>query len=237
VTRQEAQRVLDACPDAQWRLLFALSRYGGLRCPSEHLALRWGDVDWERNRMTIHSPKTEHHPSGEQRIVPIFPELRPYLEEVWEQAEPGTEYVITRYRDSNVNLRTQLQRIIRKAGLKPWPKLFQNLRSSRQTELVQQFPEHVACAWIGNTRPVAVRHYLQVTEDHYRQASEQPTEPVKRALQNPVQYAHVSDGTAKEAPSGNPGFSEGYEGLRMCTSVPVAEVGLEPTPPLREPGF
>jgi hypothetical protein len=40
VTREEAQKVLDACPDAQWRLLFALSRFGGLRCPSEHLGLR-----------------------------------------------------------------------------------------------------------------------------------------------------------------------------------------------------
>src|SRR5262249_17406885 len=34
VTREVAQRVLDACPDAEWRLLFALSRFGGLRCPS-----------------------------------------------------------------------------------------------------------------------------------------------------------------------------------------------------------
>jgi integrase len=50
VTRDAAAKVLDACPDAQWRLLFALSRYGGLRCPSEHLALKWSDVDWEKNR-------------------------------------------------------------------------------------------------------------------------------------------------------------------------------------------
>ena len=39
VTREVASKVLDACPDNQWKLLFALSRYGGLRCPSEHLGL------------------------------------------------------------------------------------------------------------------------------------------------------------------------------------------------------
>jgi hypothetical protein len=31
VTHADAQKVLSACPDGQWRLLFALCRYGGLR--------------------------------------------------------------------------------------------------------------------------------------------------------------------------------------------------------------
>src|SRR4051794_37407453 len=39
VTHEEAAKVLAACPNSQWKLLFALSRYGGLRCPREHLAL------------------------------------------------------------------------------------------------------------------------------------------------------------------------------------------------------
>ena len=47
VTQDEAENVLDACPDAQWRLIFALCRYGGLRCPSETLTLRWSDIHWE----------------------------------------------------------------------------------------------------------------------------------------------------------------------------------------------
>ena len=121
VTQEVAEKVLEACPDAQWRLLFALSRFGGLRCPSEHLGLRLDDVDWARDRITVHSPKTEHHEGKESRQIPIFPELRPYLNEVWDQAPPGTEYLITRYRSGNANLRTQLERIIRKAGLEPIP--------------------------------------------------------------------------------------------------------------------
>lgn len=145
VTRDMAQKVLDACPDTQWRLLFALSRYGGLRCPSEHLALRWGDVDWEHSRIRIRSSKTEHHEGGDCRIIPLFPELRPYLQQAFDEAEPGTEYVITRYRDVNANLRTQLERIINRAGLKTWPKLFHNLRSTRQTELAERYPIHVVC--------------------------------------------------------------------------------------------
>ncbi len=56
VRAEDSQKVLAACPDAEWRLLFALSRYGGLRCPSEHLLLKWADVDWERNTVLVSSP-------------------------------------------------------------------------------------------------------------------------------------------------------------------------------------
>jgi hypothetical protein len=103
--------------------------------------------------------------------VPIFPELRPFIEECWEAAQPGQEYLITRYRDTNANLRTQLLKIIKRAGLSPWPKLFQNLRATRQTELEETFPSHVVCAWIGNSQQVAAKHYLQVTEEHFRTAA------------------------------------------------------------------
>jgi integrase len=178
VTREEAQAVLDACPDAQWRLLFALSRFGGLRCPSEHLGLRWADVDWARDRITIHSPKTEHQGKG-SRQIPIFPELRPYLEDAF---DPESEHVITRYREGNVNLRTQLLRIIAKASLKPWPKLFQNLRSTRETELAKDHPLHVVCAWIGNTQAVAAKHYLQVTDADYQKAAGRAPEALQNAL-------------------------------------------------------
>lgn len=112
VTRDEAERVIDACPDAQWRLIFALSRVAGLRCPSEHMNLRWEDVNWERNRITVRSPKTEHHPDHGIREISIFSELKLYLEDVFELAESGDEFVITRYHKKNANLRTQLLRIL-----------------------------------------------------------------------------------------------------------------------------
>ncbi len=174
VSSDEAEQVIQACPDAEWRLIFALSRFGGLRCPSEHLALRWSDVNWEHGRILVTSPKTEHLPGGESRLVPMFPELRPHLEEAFEQAEPGSEFVINRYRDADKNLRTQLHRIIRRAGLKPWPKVFQNLRSTRETELAEQHPLQAVCQWIGNSQVVAQKHYLQVTSEHFERAASVP---------------------------------------------------------------
>jgi integrase len=111
ISREDAAKALEACPSAEWRLLFALSRFGGLRCPSEHLALRWADVDWEKSRLLVDSPKT-----GE-RWIPLFPELKPHLEAAFDAAEPGTVWVINGYREQTQNLRTQFLRILRRAGL------------------------------------------------------------------------------------------------------------------------
>lgn len=209
VTRAEAAKVIDACPDAEWRLLFALSRFGGLRCPSEHLSLKWGDVDWERGRINVRSPKTERHEGKASRIVPLFPELLKHLQDVFDEAEPGTEYVISRYRQTNVNLRTQLERIIVRAGLKPWPKLFQNLRSTRETELAEEYPMHVVCAWIGNSEAIAAKHYLQLTDEHFQRA----LKPSPGALQKALQHL-PEQGRTQEMPSGDAG-----EISRECTPV------------------
>jgi len=179
IEQADIRRVLDVCPDAEWRLIVALARFGGLRVPSELERLRWADVLWDRNRFIVRASKTEHHADGGMRQVPIFPELLPYLRESFELAEPGAEYVIPTRRRS-ANLRTQLLRLVERAGLTPWPKLFQNLRASRETELLAWFPIHVVTAWLGNSPQVALNHYATVRESDYDKA-------VQKAVHNPVQ--------------------------------------------------
>ena len=161
ITREQTERLLDKCPNSHWRSIVALARYGGLRCPSEVLSLRLDDIDWERNRILVHAPKTEHHPGRETRLIPLFPELRAILAEALEIAGDGAVYVVDeRMRLSslcdagwrNTNLRTTFLKIIARAGLTAWPRPFHNLRSSRQTELEQQFPSYVVCEWLGNSR-------------------------------------------------------------------------------------
>jgi integrase len=195
VTRDMAAKVLAKCPDVQWRLLFGLSRYGGLRCPSEHLALRWRDIDWEGDRILISSPKTEHHKGKGCRFIPLFPELRKDLMDALEAVEPGegSEWVITKCRDSSTNLRTGLERIIKLAGVDVWPKLFQNLRSTRQTELAEKFPIHVVCAWLGNSQAIAKKHYLQVTDAHFSEAAAETIAGKPDASQKPSQSVAQSE--------------------------------------------
>ena len=85
-----------------------------------------------------------------------------------------------------------------------WPKLFQNMRASRATELVKDFPEHVVTAWMGHSKRIAQKHYLQVTEEDYKQASSNPT-------QNPTQQITVSPRRGSQpilsAHENNPSFT------------------------------
>ena len=119
VTRAEADKILDACPNAEWRAIFSLCPYGGLRCPSEVLDIRWEDIAWNQNRIILRSRKTAHHEGNERRVIPNFPDLIQPLGEADELAPEGAIHVVTQYRCQNSNLRTQFKRIVKRAGLVP----------------------------------------------------------------------------------------------------------------------
>jgi len=127
---------------------------------------------------------------------------------------------------------TRLLDIIWSAGLKEWPKLFQNLRSTRQTELSETFPSHVVCKWMGNSKPVADRHYLQTTEAHFAR-----TILGDQAAQKAAQQGAESAGKELQAEWKNPNFSAECDPLRYYTSIQVAEAGLEPARPIMGTGF
>ena len=202
VSQDIISSVLEHCPDAEWRCLIALSRFGGLRVPSEALSLRWSDIDWNRNIIHVPCPKLEHLEEHAVREVPLFGELLPYLLECSEAADDGAEFVISRHRPpalksgagwANANLRTRFEKIIRKAGQEPWPRLWHNLRASRQTELADEFPSHVVCAWLGNSESVAREHYLKVTPEHIQRAIK--CNPLSRVMPQVMPHREAKDST------------------------------------------
>ena len=167
VPAQTIESAIAMAPDAQWRLIIALSRYAGLRCPSETLRLSWADVDFVGNTLTIYCTKTAKQ-GNSKRIVPILPELRTRLEDAF---DPENERCISRYCTTNLNLRKMFLEILTKAKIDPWPRLFHNLRGSLQTDLQDKFPAHVVNAWLGNSERVAQKHYLKVTQEHIATAA------------------------------------------------------------------
>ena len=169
ITPEMAAKVLDACPSLEWKLIFAMARYGGIRMPSELVKLRWQDILWSENKIFIHSPKTAHQHKP-HRIIPLFPELKPLLEQAFDAAPEGSINVIQHCKGTK-NYRKGLKEIILKAGLLPWPKLFNNLRSSRETELAKTYSLQATTAWMGNTPEIAIKNYLQVTQQEWENAA------------------------------------------------------------------
>jgi hypothetical protein len=71
----------------------------------------------------------------------------------------------------NANLRSEMTRLLRRAGVSGWPRLFHSMRASRQTELQREFPIHVVCSWLGNSPRIAQQSYLLFTEDDFAKAA------------------------------------------------------------------
>ena len=51
----------------------------------------------------------------------------------------------------------RFERLVKRAGLQPWPRLFHAMRASCETELAKEYPIHVVTSWLGNTPRIASR--------------------------------------------------------------------------------
>jgi integrase len=218
------ERVITQCPNGLWKLLVALARFGGLRVPSEAFSLTWGDVDWERGRLSVPSPKTEHL-GKPHRVIPLFPLLRPHLEAAFEQAPEGSVFVFPdtwRSRAAGndgwagANMRTMLAKIVRRAGVEPWPRLWHSLRASCESDLAQSFPLATVTKWLGNTPSVALRHYVDPTELAFDRALKwHPKSGAKNdapEAQNEAQTTDASNGNESQNQS---------EVRENCESTPL----------------
>lgn len=244
VSREDTLRLLRFC-DPTWKMIVALSRFGALRAPSEVCSLEWSAIDWEAGEMIVRSPKTEHHPNGERRIVPIFPELRPYLDEAQALAPDGAVLVVDpKYRRKangpngwgGVNLQTHLDRLVVRAGLKPWPKPFVNMRASRATELACEYGLKDAAQWCGHSVEIAARHYQRATEANHARATGKlgafRVQSMHPDCTQEVSQAHAKNSEASPESSEVEAVPDDTridgKGRQSSLKLPVGREGLEP---------
>ena len=159
--------VIDHLPadKLEWKLLFAFGRYVGCRMPSEIRKLTWDDVNWETNTILLHSPKTacKGKPS---RLVPIFPEIADLLLTQAETVPPGTIHVFPTLRN-HTNTAVTARKFVVAAGHKDWPRFWNSMRASRETDLMDAVGLRRACAWIGNSPEIAIKHYALMRKTDY----------------------------------------------------------------------
>ncbi len=172
------KQAMEYAPNVWWRLLLALARFAGLRIPSEAFRLTWEGVNWEKGRLIVPCQKTAGQ-GKPFRVVPLFPALKPYLEAAWEATKEGEVFVFPadfRKRAegprgwNGCNLRQGLLRILRRAGIEPWPRLWHSLRASCESDLAAAFPLATVAKWLGNTPSIALRHYVDPTDQMFELA-------------------------------------------------------------------
>lgn len=143
--------------------------------PSTNRRLRTCLASLTRRQLLKQFTFLDHLPAEVQLIA----ELRPYLKKAFELVKSDQTHVVGRdYLTKaggfsgwrNCNLRTTFEKLVRRAGLRPWPRLFHNLRSSRETELLEKFPVHVVALWMAHDAKVSLKHYAQTTEEYFNWA-------------------------------------------------------------------
>ena len=151
----DAMRLLKACASREERLLVSLSRFAGLRIPSEIQELRWSDFEEDLRVVKIYAPKT-----GRFRTVPVMSALYEVLKEE-SIPQDRSEFVFPRLR-RYPSLSTAMRRIIRRSGVKDYPRALHNLRGSCITDWVSLHKSIAEVAgWAGHSVQVMTRHYLR----------------------------------------------------------------------------
>lgn len=219
--------MIDFSSNLKWKLRWALARYAGLRIPSESNRLTPADVDWERGRLTVRSPKTEHHEGHESRTVPIEPKLMELLIARYNEMEEGETYLTDI--SGQGNMTRWVEKITAAAGVELWPRLWQTLRSSREKHWAMTYPQYVVSYWMGHSIEMSGKHYANAVPDEIY-------ERVSGAAQNPAQQPALDAANDRTAQGATPretqeiahsgkGVARGYwrrrESNRRATLQPV----------------
>jgi len=173
VLRQRRRRLTDRLASLPgWRVMFALCRLGGLR-RGEALMLPWSGkavdrdeqehwvgVDWNKKRIHLVAVKTKMF-----RVIPIRPRLLEILVDAFNEAEEGAKTVTAL---TPHNMTRQAQAIVKAAGLTPWPKIYQAMRSSCENDLKQQgVAEATYAVWMGHSIAVSRQSYTAPLESEF----------------------------------------------------------------------
>ncbi len=130
------------------------------------------------------------------------------------------------------NITNTKRRTIKKAVLEIWPKLWQNLRASRETELLRRFDIKDVCNWLGNTPAVALMHDPRAGNDALRKATLAVSPTVAGDLNTPESTGLAGierKSTRRKDQQKTPILRKASHKRAIARGREVLPVGLEPT--------
>lgn len=170
VTLEEFGKILDACDEDRWRLIFMLARLAGLR-RNEIGRVEWSWIDWQARRLTIMARDDGVTTTKKAlRSLPLVPKLYEVLLAVRQKNGLIVEYW------TNENVERTARRVIARAGVKDWAKPLQTLRANCETDWLSQYPVFDVCDWMGHDPSVSRKHYHQTRTDVWDRVTGQEKE-------------------------------------------------------------
>ena len=186
LTVEELMRLTGSL-DGEWRTLFALGIYTGLRL-GDAVNLEWGAVDLARGFVQVTPHKTAKH--GTIVRVPLFPALRAILAEAPARKRHGPILpgLAEEYREHEKRVNYRIRSIFEAAGIETQgetdrrnPKTktarkavevgFHSLRHTFVSLCANAgVPLHIVQAIVGHTNAAMTSHYFHVSDDALRGA-------------------------------------------------------------------
>ena len=162
VSLDDLAKIIAACPNHGWQMLFALCRLAGLR-RGEAMRLRWCDMDPFPKMLRVLPESGEEGTKQKARLVPVQQALREVMGRGKEW--PGQSERLVCDGVSPFNLNTNATKIIKAAGLPAYSKPFHTLRKNLESEWMAQYPVMAVCEWLGHAPAVAMKHYVRPTAE------------------------------------------------------------------------
>ncbi len=183
VCLDDFEKLIAACGGGGLRSLVALCRLAGLRREEARVLPwagkemdsngreHWVGIEWDTRRIHVVG-REKARGTRRYRVVPMCPRLHDLLVEAFAAAPVGhgTACGLSPY-----NLRRNGVATARRAGLTPWPKFFQSLRSSCEIDWkTAGVAEATYCCWLGHSARVSRRHYVAPTDGEFEAITDPP---------------------------------------------------------------
>ncbi len=175
------QRILSESPEAI-RSAFAILTYTGMRS-GELCWLTWDDVDFQENNIYIR-PKDGWEPkSQDQRVVPIMPELLPYLRSLpqdsrWVIPTPvSSQQPVAGKQLTGNGLYKQVKRLLKKLGLEGHVHTFWH--SFISYCVYRGTPEALIRTWVGHVDAKILQRYTHIHSSQSQAAMKSLSQIVK----------------------------------------------------------
>ncbi|QDV23459.1 tyrosine-type recombinase/integrase [Aureliella helgolandensis] len=170
VASDTVEQLCQAVAGDELDVALRLARWGGLRA-AEILRVRLSDLNVSASELRVRDTKR-----GCVRIVPLFPELGTLKAIALRRRDDVTHTGRQGLLMPDLGARTtsamaqRAARLCERLDIVPWPRFWQNMRATRESELMDQFALKDVCAWIGNSPAVAIEHYAMVRKTEFNRA-------------------------------------------------------------------